>query len=257
MAKLPPAPQNSRGVIFRVCVFCPPSSQQSEGRPAAYGQGSCLSAAGVGTAAFRTEQPIQTVFQPLHLVSTVCTGAHQGTGQSIHTTLQKSPAETSSSRNNLSHWATRLDRENSTWRPSPSTTSIPRAGREHRALSGAVLQRQLTLFPRVAHACPTACPPPGRGDSAQRRLLSSCKTERVFAGELALPLGYRAPQSGKPSSQARLKCNSTLKKCPGFPGTSKPVGEVVSVPAGTSQPGLRVVFLSSIIRLGTERNVDA
>lgn len=104
MAKLPPAPQNLRGVIFRVCVFCPPSSQQPEGRPAAYGQGSCLGAAGVGTAAFRTEQPIQTVFQALYLISTVRAGAHQGTGQSICTTPQKSPAETSSSHSNLPHY---------------------------------------------------------------------------------------------------------------------------------------------------------
>lgn len=52
----------------------------------------------------RTEQPIQTVFLALHLVSTVhLLGAHQGTRQSTHTTLQKSPGETSSSHSNLSH----------------------------------------------------------------------------------------------------------------------------------------------------------
>lgn len=130
MAKLPPAPQNLRGVIFRVCVFCPPSSQQSEGRPAAYGRASCLSAAGVGTAAFRTEQPVQTVFQALHLVSTVRTGAHQGTGQSIHTTLQKSPAETSSSHSNLSRslglpgWTARTAPED----PHPAPLQFPGPG---------------------------------------------------------------------------------------------------------------------------------
>lgn len=41
MAKPPPAPQNLREVIFRVCVFCPPSRHRSDRRPAAYGQGSC------------------------------------------------------------------------------------------------------------------------------------------------------------------------------------------------------------------------
>lgn len=91
----------------------------------------------------------------------------------------------------------------------------------------------------------------GEGSSAAARL------KRVFAGELALPVTHRAPQSSKPSSQTRFKCNSTLKKCPRSPGTSKPVGEVVSVPAGTSQPGLSVVSLSPIIGSGTGRNVDA
>lgn len=86
-----------------MCVFCPPSPLQSDGRPAAYGQGLCLSAAGVGTAAFRTKQPIQTVFQALHLISRVRAAAHQGTGQSIRSTLQKPPGETSSSHGNLSH----------------------------------------------------------------------------------------------------------------------------------------------------------
>lgn len=68
-----------------------------------YGQGSYLSAAGRGTTAFRTKQQIQTIFQALHLTSIVHTGAHQGTWQSKHTTLQKSPGETSSSHSNLSH----------------------------------------------------------------------------------------------------------------------------------------------------------
>lgn len=96
---------------------------------------------------------------------------------------------------------TRPHRDNSTRRSSASITSIPRAGRQggSRAPSGAVLQRELALFPCAAHACLTACPPPGRGDSAWRRPLSSCKAEGVFAGQLASPLGYKAPGAASPA----------------------------------------------------------
>lgn len=181
------------------------------------------------TAAFRTAQPTQTfpsrlLFPQSTLDPTRKSKRHRATEVSSgDVTFTQQPVPFPQ--------ATRLDRENSTRRSSPSITSIPRAGRQHRALSGAVLQRDLELFPhaalQLAHLL-TEGTVLGEGSSAAARL------NEYLQGSWHCHWGTGLPRVGKPSSQERLTCNSTLKKCPTSSGTSKPAREVVSEPAGTS-----------------------
>lgn len=135
------------------CVFCPPSSHLPKGRPAVCEQRLCLSAAGMGTAAFRTGQPTQTVFQA------VCTSFLQpapvptrNRAEQTHHTQDVSKGDITFTQQPVPASKTHSlgppgcpFRENNTRRSSPSTTSIRGAGRQHRALLGAVLRIQLVL----------------------------------------------------------------------------------------------------------------
>lgn len=206
-----------------------------------YEQWLCLSAAGAGTAAFRTRQPTQNLVQALHIASAACTGAHQGT----HLTTKKPPSETSSPHSNPLPGDTRLAPHSQQLGVLHPASLQTRARRQHRALCGAVLQKQLLQFQQVAHVCLATCPPPGRGDHTQMGTTAAVRLREHLqdSWHCHLGTGLRAARKG-------LKCNSTIKKWPKSPCTLKPRGEAVSVPAGTSQPRLMVVFMPPINTVG-------
>lgn len=176
-------------------VHLPLTSQRDAQQRANSG---CLSAAGVGTAAFRTQQLMQTGFQAF------CTFF-----------LQPAPVPTRNRAEQTQHTKD-ISKGDITFtqqpvqpaRPTPSGRQAapserttpgdpPPASLQSEGPGGSTeisLEQCCTYSLRcllVAYICLAACPPPGRGDRTWKRLLSSCKAKLVFSGQLALPLEYR------------------------------------------------------------------
>lgn len=136
----------------------------------------CLSAAGVGTAAFRTQQPMQTGFQAFctFFLPPAPVSTRNRAEQTQHTkdiskgdiTFTQQPVPASKTHSLGPPGCT--FRENNTWRSSPSITSIRGAGRQHRALLGAVLHIQPALSLSGLHLSCSLPAPWQRGQNLEK-----------------------------------------------------------------------------------------
>lgn len=133
---------------------------------------SCLSAAGVGTAAFRTQQPMQTGFQAF------CTFFLQPAPVPTRNRAEQTQHTKDISKGDITFTQQPVQparptpsgctfREN-TWRSSPSITSIRGAGRQHRALLGAVLHIQPALSLSGLHLSCNLPAPWQRGQNLEK-----------------------------------------------------------------------------------------
>lgn len=146
-AKCPPAPQNWREVIFRACVFLSTFLSPVRGTPSSIRTGLAFPCGWCGHCG--SQDGLSSQFKPFSRLCTsfLCSVLVPTEERGVHIMLQKSPGETSSSHSNLSRslglpgWRERTAPED------PHPASIPRAGREARALSRAVRQKQLILSP--------------------------------------------------------------------------------------------------------------